>query len=269
MSWWGKVIGGAFGFALGGPIGALLGASIGHGFDKGLSGIDQGTILGSQADQERIQAAFFTATFSIMGRIAKADGQVSTQEIEVAQQTMARMQLDAEQIKAAQNLFSEGKSPDFDYQSIAQQLRRECGRRRNLLQMFMEIQLSTALADQELHPKEQEILLDIAQILGFQKRQFEQLIAMVAAQQRFGHDASEPGHQHAHKVDEAYDVLGLHKSCSDAELKKAYRKLLSQHHPDKLVSKGLPEEMMKIATDKTREIKEAYELIKRHRSKNN
>lgn len=268
MSWWGKVIGGAFGFALGGPIGALLGASIGHGFDKGLSGIDEGAILGSQADQERIQAAFFTATFSIMGRIAKADGQVSKQEIEVAQQVMARMQLDPEQMQAARNLFSEGKSPEFDYRTIAQQLRRECGRRKSLLQMFMEIQLSTALADQELHPNEQEILLDIAQILGFKKQQFEQLIAMVAAQQRFGHETGQTGFQQTNKVEEAYHVLGLDSSCSDAELKKAYRKLLSQHHPDKLVSKGLPEEMMKIATEKTREIKEAYELIKQHRSKN-
>ena len=58
----------------------------------------------------------------------------------------------------------------------------------------------------------------------------------------------------------------LAKICSFLELKKAYRKLISQHHPDKLVSKGLPEEMMKIATEKTREIKEAYEFIKEHRS---
>ncbi len=263
MSWWGKVIGGAFGFALGGPIGALLGASIGHTFDKGLSGINADASLGfgSAADQERIQAAFFTATFSIMGRIAKADGQVSKHEIEVAEQTMARMQLDDEQIRTARALFSEGKSEQFDYQSIAQQLRKECGRRKNLLQMFMEIQLSTALADQDLHQEEQRILLDIANILGFQRAQFEKLLAMAAAQQRFGYSQRSP----KARLEEAYDVLGLQQNCSDTELKRAYRKLISQHHPDKLVSKGLPEEMMKIATEKTREVKDAYELIKHHR----
>ena len=269
MSWWGKVIGGAFGFALGGPIGALLGASIGHSFDKGLSGLDQDSRLNFDDNQERIQAAFFTATFSIMGRIAKADGKVSKHEIEVAEQTMARMQLDAEQTQTAKKLFSEGKSPDFDYLSIAKQLRQECGRRKNLLQMFMEIQLSTALADQELHPSEQKILLEIAEVLGFHRQQFEQLIAMVAAQQRFGHTSADAGVASVSKVKQAYQVLGLSPDCSEAELKRAYRKLISQHHPDKLVSKGLPEEMMKLATEKTREVKEAYELIKQHRSKNN
>ena len=266
MSWWGKVIGGAFGFALGGPIGALLGASIGHSFDKGLSGIDAGASLGSSADQERIQAAFFTATFSIMGRIAKADGQVSKQEIQVAEQTMARMQLDDAQIQTARTLFSQGKAEEFDYRSIVIQLRKECGRRKNLLQMFMEIQISTALADQELHQEEQRILLDIAGILGFQRAQFEKLLAMAAAQQRFGSSENQ-GHSSKTRLAEAYLVLGLQENCSDTELKRAYRKLISQHHPDKLVSKGLPEEMMKMATQKTREVKDAYELIKHHRKK--
>lgn len=268
MSWWGKVLGGAFGFALGGPIGALLGASIGHTFDKGLSGLDGEDFGGGGGDQERIQAAFFTATFSIMGRIAKADGQVSRQEIELAEQTMDRMQLSQEQKQTAKNLFSQGKANDFDYQSVAMQLRQECGRRKNLLQMFMEIQLSTALADNELHPEEQRILIEIANILGFHRAQFEKLLAMVTAQQRFDQQRYQDSTASSQtQLHQAYEVLGLDDSCSDQELKRAYRKLISQHHPDKLVSKGLPEEMMKLATEKTREVKQAYELIKQHRSK--
>jgi len=270
MSWWGKVIGGALGFVLVGPIGALLGAAIGHSFDKGLSGIESFSQFGTPADQERVQAAFFTATFSMMGQIAKADGQVTEDEISIAQQTMARMQLNAEQKATAQRLFNEGKSAEFDYSAVARQLKVECGRRTNLLQMFMEIQLATALADQELHAEEQRILLNVAEILGFRKGQFEQLLAMAATQQRFSHDNQSYGSTSSslNRLQDAYEVLGVGKQNTDAEIKKAYRKLISQHHPDKLVSKGLPEEMMKIATEKTREIKDAYDLIKQHRTNN-
>jgi len=220
------------------------------------------------ANQEQIQAAFFTATFSIMGRVAKADGVVSKTEIDVARQTMSKMQLSDDQKKAAMNLFNQGKQPDFDYISVIDQLKHECGRRTNLLRMFMEIQLTTALADNELHPEEQQLLIKVAKHLGFQPRQFEQLLAMMTAQSRysrFDHSASgQMTEQQA--VKEAYKILGVTPDNSDSEIKKAYRKLISQHHPDKLVSKGLPEEMMKIATEKTREIKDAYEGIKKFRA---
>ncbi len=271
MSWWGKVIGGTFGFALGGPLGAMLGAALGHSFDKGLSGIDQSEAFASPAENEKIQAAFFAATFSLMGRIAKADGQVTRDEINLAKATMARMQLNEEQTKAAKELFNEGKSEHFDVAEVAAQFKQVCGRRSNLIQIFLEIQIATALADGDLHTEEQATLLEISRILGVSRTQFEKLLALVVAQQQFAHDSSQhhakrsaDSNQH---LTQAYRVLGLDSNCSDAELKRAYRRQISQHHPDKLVSKGLPEEMMRMATEKTREIKEAYELIKKNRSK--
>lgn len=265
MSWWGKVIGGALGFAVVGPIGALLGAAIGHSFDKGLSGLDG--FSPNIADQEKVQAAFFTATFTIMGRVAKADGKVSKEEIAVAQQTMARMQLDIEQTAAAQRLFTKGKEETFNFTEVAQQLRKECGRNKNLLQMFLEIQIATALADGDLHQQEQGILVELAAILGFSQFQFQRLLAMAVAQSRFykGSESSHGFTQQGYRINEAYEVLGVESTCTDQELKRAYRRLMSQHHPDKLVAKGLPEEMMKLATEKTQQIKDAYDTIKQHR----
>lgn len=270
MSWWGKAIGGAFGFMLGGPLGALLGATLGHGFDKGLTGVEMLDSDGSWegGSQERVQAAFFTATFSVMGHIAKADGRVTEDEIALARQTMDKMHLDEEKRRAAIELFNSGKQDDFPLIDVLEQLKRECRRRVNLIQMFLEIQIATALADGDLHPSEQQVLMTVAESLGISRGQFERLLAMLVAQQRF---SSRGGHadpsQTRESVSEAYQLLGVKPDATDAEVKKAYRRLMSQHHPDKLVSKGLPEEMMKMATEKTRDIKSAYEAIKASRQK--
>jgi len=256
MAWWGKIIGGAFGFMLGGPLGALLGAALGHNFDKGLKLSDE---FGGMAygDVERVQAAFFTATFSIMGHIAKADGKVTPAEIANAEAIMTRMNLDPEQRKAAINLFNEGKADDFPLQDVLVQFRKECHRRVNLMQMFLEVQISTAFSDQKLHPAEKEILYKIADVLGFSRGQLDHLFHLAGG-------VASPTTEKA-AIKEAYEVLGVEKNAPDAEIKKAYRRLMNQHHPDKLVSKGLPEEMIKLANEKTQQIKEAYELIKKSR----
>jgi DnaJ like chaperone protein len=256
MAWWGKIIGGTFGFMLGGPLGALLGAALGHNFDKGLKLSDE---FGgaSYGDQERVQAAFFTATFSIMGHIAKADGKVTQAEIANSEAIMARMQLNAEQRKAAIKLFNEGKADDFPLHDVLVQFRRECHRRISLIQMFLEIQISTAFSDRKLHPTEKNILYKIADELGISRAQLDHLFHLA------GGTPSPKTHKAA--ITEAYEVLGISNSATDDEVKKAYRRLMNQHHPDKLVSKGLPEEMIKLANEKTQQIKEAYDLIRKSR----
>ncbi len=254
MAWWGKALGGAFGFTIGGPLGALLGIALGHSFDRGLG---QVTGASAEADQERIQAAFFTATFSVMGYIAKCDGRVSRDEIKLAEAVMDRLGLNAEMRASAKKLFNEGKAPDFPIGDVIEQFRRETHRRTTLMQMFLEIQLQAAYADGVMHPAEKDALQDICRRLGIPLSRLERLDEMLRA--GFG------GGEATASLDDAYRILGVDTSTSDAELKKAYRRLMSQHHPDKLVAKGLPEEMIEDATEKTQQIKSAYELIRKSR----
>jgi len=266
MAWWGKLLGGAFGFMLGGPLGALLGATLGHSFDRGLS---QLSIEGlGPADTERTQAAFFTATFSVMGSVAKADGRVSSEEIRMAESVMEQMSLDASMRKTAISLFHQGKATDFDLDAVLEQFRRECHGRRTLIGMFIEIQLHAAYADGRLDPAEEQLLLHICRRVGLSELEYRRLERMVRAERGFagagaGGRRAEPAGRPS--VEQAYQVLGVDAKASDAEVKRAYRRLLSQHHPDKLVSKGLPEEMMKLAAQKTHEIRQAYERIREAR----
>lgn len=260
MNWWGKVIGGTFGFMLGGPLGAILGAALGNYFDTGMALVAKDDSLGAQGT-ERVQTAFFTAVFSLMGYVAKADGRVSRDEISLAEQVMGQMQLRPEQRKLAISLFEQGKQDSFPYAEVIEQFKRECLRRRNLIQMFLEIVTATALADGQMDPAEHRVLETIAVSLGYAKADYDRLVMRMSAQFRFNADESP-----ANKLNNAYKVLGVTSDTPTEEIKKAYRKLMSQHHPDKLVSKGLPEEMMEIATRKTQEIKSAYELIMSKRS---
>ena len=264
MSWWGKIIGGYFGFVLGGPIGALLGAALGHNFDKGLKGFSQtGPGMGHQ---QRSQAAFFTATFSVMGHVCKADGRVTQDEIETARMIMSRMNLLPAQKKAAIALFNEGKKKDFPLEDVLLQLKHELGMSRDIKRMFIEIQCYAAYADGVMHPHEKKLLIRICNIIGFSQYEFESIAAAISAQ--FHHKSSDKaGKPKKISLHDAYSILNVSTNAKDNEVKRAYRRLMSQHHPDKLVSKGLPDEMIKLATERTQEIREAYERVMDERKK--
>jgi len=253
MPWWGTLLGGTLGFMFGGPLGALLGAALGRNFDRGIKITDQHGAFGA-GQQERVQAAFFTTTFSVMGHIAKADGKVTKDEIAAANTIMGRMQLNEQQRKAAIKLFNEGKKAGFPLHDVLQQFRRECSRRHNLMQMFLEIQIATAMADGHFHASEKQVIFTIGEQLGFNRADIEHLFSFSGT----GRTADDQ----RQTLTQAYEILGVTKSASDAEVKKAYRRMMSQHHPDKLIAKGLPEEMIKLATEKTQQIKAAYEQIK-------
>lgn len=259
MSWWGKVVGGTFGFMMGGPLGALLGAALGNYFDDGFESIKLDNSLGIGAT-ERVQSVFFTATFTLMGYIAKSDGRVTRNEIDMAENVMQQMQLSSQQRKVAIKLFNEGKKEGFPVHDVLEQFRIECHRRSNLIQMFLEIQIATAFADGHFDAKEKSILEDIAGSLGYSRSAFADLLDRVTGQAHFSDQGSVKD-----RLQAAYELLGVEEEVSDQELKKAYRRQMNQHHPDKLVAKGLPEEMIEIATQKTQDIKAAYELIKSER----
>ena len=269
MSWWGKAVGGAIGLIIGGPLGAALGVALGHQFDHGFGGVlSDGDI--DAVEMEKIQAAFFTATFSVMGHLARADGRVSEDEIEMARRVMRQMRLDDDQRRVAIRLFNEGKQPGFDLDGALRQFRQVAARRSNLLQMFLEIQAYAAYADGLLHPAEEQMLRHLFHTLGFSPFHYEIITARVRAEMNLGGRGGQwqgrgrPAPAEMNDRD-AYALLGLDPSADDRAVKKAYRRLMNQHHPDKLVAKGMPEEMLAMATEKTRKIRAAYDHIRARR----
>lgn len=262
----GKIVGGLLGFLTAGLFGALVGVFVGHFFDSGLGramGFDYG------ADRERLQRLFFETTFTIMGHLAKSDGRVSEEEISQAETLMERLGLSAEHRREAIELFKQGSQADFQLEPVISTFISEGGRQHNLPVLLLEFLFSIALADGELHPAEKAILGRTAGYLGISDRQFEQLLAMLMAQQNFqgGHYQQSAGTSRHNDIDNAYRALGVNSTDSDRDIKRAYRKLMSQHHPDKLAAQGVPEDMMKMATEKAQEIQSAYELIKSVRGK--
>ena len=273
MAWLGKILGGALGFAIGGPIGALVGVALGHNLDRSaragrgwtdpdlLDADDAADFLDSPElldPRERTQTAFFTATFAVMGHLAKADGVVTRDEIRLASRVMDEMRLSAAHRRLAERLFREGRAADFPVGEVLDQLRRECRYSGHLITMFVEILLHAAFADGELHAQERALLESICARLRLPAGELERLEAMVRAE----HHARSGKPSDALSAGDAYAILGVDETCSDAELKRAYRRMMNRHHPDKLVAKGLPEEMMRVATEKTREIKAAYDRLK-------
>ncbi|MGC9491077.1 co-chaperone DjlA [Vibrio genomosp. F10] len=277
MHIFGKILGAFFGFLFGGAFGLFLGLFIGHQFDKARR-LNQagfrGGAFGSGPSQAERQGEFFKAAFAVMGHVAKAKGQVTAQEIQLATTMMERMNLHGEQRRSAQDAFRDGKEADFPLDSVLERVKISAAGRFDLLQFFLELQISAAFADRDLHPSERNVLHKIAKGLGFSSAQLEQRLRMQEAAFRFQHGggAHQGGHQQsggwqqANQVDQlaaAYDVLGISDSSESKEIKRAYRKLMNEHHPDKLMAKGLPPEMMNVAKEKSQEIQNAYDLIKK------
>lgn len=257
-----KIIGAILGFLVGGPLLALLGFVVGSFFDRGLG---QAMRFNYGAERERIQGIFFDTVFRVMGHIAKADGRVCESEVAQAEAIIAQLGLSGARRQDAIAKFKQGSDSSFalepqmsDFMSVAKA-------QPLLRQMLLEALLAMALADGDMADAERDIVTRVAGYLGVSGQEFQRLLDMMMAQRQF-HGGSAGGQtSSAFDLKKAYQALGVDESISDADLKRAYRKLMSQHHPDKLIAKGVPEDMMKLATEKAQEIQVAYDLIKKNR----
>ena len=261
MRFKGKIIGCLLGLLCFGPIGAAFGFIIGHLLDIGYF---RAFVDATQHSvHTHTQKVFFENTFKIMGYIAKSDGHVSQNEINTARSIMSKMRLNPLLKAQAIALFTQGKQPDFNINTAISELRQVCHTQPILLQLFLDIQWQMASADGTVSATKKRTLEQICEALGVSAFQtdHQQYRDQREQQYRYQQRPAQPSDQIS--LSEAYQILGLSKNASSDEVKQAYRRLMSQHHPDKLMAKGVPPEMIKLATQKTQQIKKAYETIKK------
>lgn len=254
-----KLIGFIAGYYFLGFFGALLGLFVGSVIDR-MRALGAGAL--NPLQNAIRQAVFLETVFISMGKLAKADGRVSQDEIDHVEQFMQKLGMTAEHRQQAIALFKRGAEPEFDIEPVCRKFMAVCGHTRDLKQMLLVYLIVMALADGHLHPAEETLLTEIAGYLGYGPAAFRQMVEMVLNQTHFaGGQVSS-----AAALDDAYKALGVTKDSSDAEVKRAYRKLMSQYHPDKLMGQGVPEDMIAMATEQAKEIQLAYDLIKKNRN---
>lgn len=257
----GKIIGGLLGLLAGNVIGLVIGVLVGHAFDRGLF---KAMRFASPQNIKRIRDCFFDTTFLLAGYLAKVDGQVSEAEIAHAEQLFQQLNLDTEQRRRAIQQFKQGSGANYKIEPTISAFLETCGPQAQLIQTLLLFLISQAHADEEVTSAETAALFRIAQLFGLSAVQLERLLNMAKAQQRF-HNSGSGAQSSGTSIESAYAALGVESSIGDKELKRAYRKLMSEHHPDKLIAKGLPEAMIRVATERSQEIQAAYEMARKHR----
>jgi len=264
--WWGKIIGCFLGYLmLRSPLGAFLGILIGNAFDRGLAS-HFSNMHASWYDEKRetVQKIFFEATFSVMGHVAKADGRVTENEIHMARQMMNELRLTREQKQLAKAYFKAGKATDFNLTQLLEQLQGACRHNPELLKLFMDMQYRYAQVD-GLSVNKVRLLDTIFKTMGFaplhQQYRFNEDFFSHNYEQKRSSQQQENRQQSGYGIAQAFAILEIDAAASKQEVKRAYRRMISKNHPDKLIAQGLPEEMIKLANDKTQKITKAYEDI--------
>ncbi len=266
MSLTASILGAIFGLLFGGFPGLLLGFFLGYTIDSRMVGRWRSRFVNASG-RDQVRSIFFDSTFKVMGYLSKSDGRVTEREIKAAESVMHQMGLDAEMRRRAIESFNLGKQSDFNLRATLKELRSQCWHNPSLLKAFLEIQMQLASADGRPSPRKNRALQEIYEglgIFGFNFGSFEERFRTEQNYQRYqGYQSQGNSNQYnpQQQLREAYEILGVPQSAAQAEVKKAYRKLMSQNHPDRLIAKGVPEQMIKMATAKTQKIKQAYEDI--------
>lgn len=254
-------------------VGALLGLLFG-----GAKGLVVGGILAYFAGVvgrhlvarklENVRASFLDSTFAVMGALCKADGVVTRDEIRTVEAMFERLRFTEEQKAAAKAAFNRGKAPDFDLDGQVRAFATTVGARGVLLQLFLQLQLTAVTADGAIHPAERTMLVSIARTLGLGDLDIARLEALLRAASAgpFGEAGAPHAPPSRDRLQDAYTALGVSPEASDDEIKRAYRRMMRETHPDRLASQGLPEAMRQVAEERAREINAAFDLIKRARN---
>ena len=267
MNWIGKIVGAIVGYLLTRrPMGILLGMIVGHLYDQYAAGRG----AGARTDPATVRAVFFRAAFGVMGHVAKADGRVSEQDIAAARRIFRQFSLREAETRAAMEFYTAGKEAGYDLDGTLAELAAACRGREEVLRMFLEIQMRAALLGDGLQGAARAALLRVANALGIGALEFAHLeiLARLQAQAAGGAPGGAGGERAQPRRDslaDAYEALEVPATATDAEVKRAYRRLMSRNHPDKLVARGLPESMLEVAKQKTQAIQAAYERIREAR----
>lgn len=239
----GKIMFGGLGGMIGGPVGAILGAVIGHKlFDSGTNSTQR------ISTNERSQAIFFVNFVSCLAKMAKADGRICEKEIQTVGMIFEKqLGLTGEGKQVAINIFNAAKDNSDPIEEYLRQLRGAAGYNPAIGMTFIAALHAVAMADGILANSEKEILVKTEQILGLRSGTANNLFGNVD------------------DIDAMYEILEATADMSDQEIKKKHRQKSLEYHPDKLISKGLPEEFMKYANDEMVKINKAYDAIKKSR----
>ncbi len=254
---------------------AFAGLFLGHGLPGALVGGIIGFVIDSLRQSQRYRVTpeiggFIEPLFALLGAVAKSDGRVSEAEIAIAERLMTRMGLTSQQRTEAVAAFNRGKQPEFDVTPAIDGLRRWVGMRRDHAFPVLDVVIETVLAEGNPPPEKMALLRQLAFALRISDMELMALMAMKGyAWNATGQRGRGPGaggyvppHRNTSGPD-PYTVLGIARSVDDRAVKRAYRKLISEHHPDRLGD--LPEDMRKRAESRASEINAAYERIKTER----
>jgi len=266
----GKLIGAVLGYMIGRFPGLLIGLILGHFYDQS---VDARRRTRPQGTPLEVSERFFTATFEVMGHVAKADGRVSEAEIAAARKLMTELHFDGPQIHIAIGFYTRGKRPDFDLEDSVEKLVKACGNQPLLLRAFLELQVRAALEGVDMQGAARDVIFRLAELLDVSRLELAHMEAVLRLRreqfrqgngqgQRQGSGGAQGPSRGGMQLDAAYQILEVDPKASNAEVQKAYRRQLSKHHPDKLKANGLPESMLDHAKQRTQQIIEAYELIK-------